>query len=518
MRKTTKRVLSQRGCRRAEYRKCVFLRPSVFFVVNKLAVLSFAILVSSFGQAKKPNVLFIICDDLNVHLSAAGYDQVPTPELDGLASESITFTRAYCQYPVCGPSRASLLSGLYPESTGVVSNTVDIRDTKPGAVSLPQRFRESGYWTAGTGKIFHNPKLTPAEEAWDEAIKFINDKHSIEIKAQAEFEAKFGPIGDRKNRQEWKAFLSDYSTQTRGQTPPGYGPTDLSDEQHIDGKNARQVADWLTNQSNGDKPFFIACGIQKPHVPFLAPQKYFDQFPLGEIEYDPIRENDWDDIPSKAASLRFPAFGFEMGKENDSLRREYIQAYHACISFIDTQLGLVFDALKESGHWGDTIVVFTSDHGYHLGEHSMWGKVTLFEECARVPMMMRVPGITPAGVKSDSLVEHVDFYPTLLELCGLDAASPLQGESIVPLLKNPERKGKDYAYTVVSRGQSLGRSIRSDRWRYAEWFDADSAELYDLKNDPKEYTNLARNPEYASQLKIMRNALEQVRQIAGRES
>ena len=147
----------------------------------------------------------------------------------------------------------------------------------------------------------------------------------------------------------------------------------------------------------------------------------------------------------------------------------------------------------------------------------MWGKVTLFEECARVPMMMRVPGMTPAGVKSDSLVEHVDFYPTLLELCELDAASPLQGESIVPLLKNPEMKGRDYAYTVVSRGQKLGRSIRSDRWRYAEWFDAENAELYDFKNDPKEYTNLAGNPEYASQLKIMRKALAKVKQNAGSE-
>jgi iduronate 2-sulfatase len=485
--------------------------------IHEVLGVTIAILASCLIQAKQSNVLFIICDDLNVHLSAAGYDQVPTPELDGLASESITFTRAYCQYPVCGPSRASLLSGLYPESTGVLNNTVDIRETRPGTVSLPQRFKDSGYWTVGVGKIFHNSKFTPTEEAWDEFIKFTNDKHGIEIKAQAEFEAKNGSIDDRKNRQAWKAFLSAYSTQTHGQTPPGYGPTDLSDEQHMDGKNARQVADWLDNQSYGEKPFFIACGIQKPHVPFLAPQKYFDRFPLGEIEYDPIRLDDWEDIPEKAASLRFRAFGFEMSKENDSLRREYMQAYHACISFIDTQLGFVFDALKESGHWEDTIIVFTSDHGYHLGEHSMWGKVTLFEECARVPMMMRVPGMTPAGVKSDALVEHVDFYPTLLELCELDAASPLQGKSVVPLLKNPEMKGKDYAYTVVSRGQQLGRSIRSDRWRYAEWFDAENAELYDLKEDPKEYTNLARNPEYASRLKIMRKALAEAKQSAGRE-
>lgn len=461
--------------------------------------------------AKRPNVLFIICDDLNVHLSAAGYDAVPTPALERFAAESVTFSRAYCQYPVCGPSRASLLSGLYPESTGVLDNTVDIRETRPGTVSLPQRFKDSGYWTAAVGKIFHNAKFQPTDEAWHEYHAYRNDELSLERQAKAAFEKEHGSISNRENRTKWKAFLSAFSTQTHGQTPPGYGPTELEDHQHKDGKNARKVAEWLRSGAGDDKPFFIACGIQKPHVPFLAPQKYFDRFPLEDIEYPPVRADDWDDIPERAMSKRFPAFGFELGVENDALRRKYIQAYHACISYIDTQLALVFDALKESGHWEDTIVVFTSDHGYHLGEHSMWGKVTLFEECARVPMMMRVPGVTPRGVSSEALVEHVDFYPTLLELCDLEAASPLQGESLLALLRDPDGKGKDSAYTVVSRGKDLGRSVRTDRWRYAEWFDADHAELYDLDKDPLEMTNLAGNPEYASLMKRMRGLLSEAK-------
>lgn len=466
-------------------------------------------------HAKPKNVLFIICDDLNVHLSAAGYEAVSTPVLERFARESVTFDRAYCQYPVCGPSRASLLSGLYPESTGVVSNTVDIRDTRPGTVSLPQRFKDSGYWTAGTGKIFHNTKMQPTEEAWDEHVMFQNDEHGLEVAARSAFEAEHGPISNRENRKSWKEFLSAYSKQTRGQTPPGYGPTDLEDGQHKDGKNVRQVAQWLSSKAHGDKPFFIGCGIQKPHVPFLAPQKYFDRFPLDAIEYDPVRGDDWADIPKKAASHRYGAFGFEMGVENAALRREYMQAYHACIEFIDTQLGIVFDSLKENGLWEDTIIVFTSDHGYHLGEHSMWGKVTLFEECARVPMMMRVPGMTPEGISSDALVEHVDFYPTLMELCELNVGSDLQGTSLVPLLQNPGGRGKEFAYTVVSRGKDLGRSIRTDRWRYAEWFDSRNAELYDLENDPLEYTNLAGNPEYAAQLKSMGGLMAKAKRKAG---
>jgi iduronate 2-sulfatase len=205
---------------------------------------------------------------------------------------------------------------------------------------------------------------------------------------------------------------------------------------------------------------------------------------------------------------RFQSFGFELGKENDSLRREYVQAYHACVSFIDDQLGLLFQSLREQGLWDETIVIFTSDHGYHLGEHFMWGKVTLFEECARVPLVVRVPGMTQSGTVTQALVENVDLHPTLLELCGIKTTDHLQGASFVPILKNPESKGKEVAYTVVSRGEKLGRSIRTQSWRYAEWGSPELNELYDLEKDPREYVNLAKDSHHSDRLKRMKDLLQ----------
>ncbi|MCP4847054.1 MAG: sulfatase, partial [Verrucomicrobiaceae bacterium] len=418
---------------------------------------------------KTPNVLFIVCDDLNTHVAPSGYTPIQTPSLDSLAAKSMTFRRAYCQYPVCGPSRASFLSGLYPETTGVLNNTADIRQSRPGSVSMPEQFNDHGYWTASVGKIFHSTRHQHGEVAWHEQVMFQNDELPLITQARKAYEAENGPVDQRTNRKKWKAHLQKLSTQTRGQTPPGYGPTGLDDEQHKDGKNVRQIISWIDQKKYGEKPFFIACGIQKPHVPFLAPRKYFDQYPVDKIKFRLSPADDWNDIPALAMVKRFQSFGFEMGREKDSLRREYTQAYHACISYIDAQLGMLFQALREHNLWEETIIIFTSDHGYHLGEHFMWGKVTLFEECARVPLIIRVPGMTRAGTSTNALVELVDFHPTLRELCGLQKKEALQGKSLVPLLRNPESPGKKYAYTVVSRGAKLGRSIRTQNWRYAQW-------------------------------------------------
>lgn len=467
-------------------------------------------------RSKRPNVLFVVCDDLNTHVSPSGYAPIHTPALHRFASESLTFRRSYCQYPVCGPSRASFLSGLYPESTGVLSNTLDIRETRPGTVSLPQRLKENGYWTASVGKVFHSSRHQHGEIAWHEQVMFQNAELPLVTKARKAFEKEHGSVEDRKNRKNWKDHLQTLSTQTRGQTQPGYGPTQLQDEQHKDGKNVGQVIEWLDDKGYGDKPFFIACGIQKPHVPFLAPQKYFDRYPPADLKFRLSPSNDWDDVPNLAMVKRFRSFGFELGKENDVLRREYIQAYHACVSFIDAQLGMLFDFLRKGGLWEDTIVIFTSDHGYHLGEHFMWGKVTLFEECARVPLVVRVPGMTKSGAVTQALVEHIDFYPSLLELCGLKTFDALQGTSFVPILKNPNAQGKDAAYTVVSRGDKLGRSIRTQRWRYAEWGSPNLNELYDLEKDPHEYENLAKDSGHKVQLQKMKELLQATRQRASR--
>ncbi len=208
---------------------------------------------------------------------------------------------------------------------------------------------------------------------------------------------------------------------------------------------------------------------------------------------------------------RFEGFGFKLAVENDALRREYSQAYHACISFIDAQIGLLFDALKRNGLWDNTIIVLTSDHGYQLGEHFMWGKVTLFEECARVPMIVRVPGRTQDGSRTEGLVELVDIFPTLLDLCDVDVPHTLQGKSLTSMLDDPASPGKEVAYTVVRRGNLLGRSIRTTRWRYAEWGSSDQAELYDLENDPYEDHNLADGDRHLEQRRMMHELLIKAR-------
>ncbi len=460
---------------------------------------------SLFGQAR-PNVVFIVCDDLNTHVSTSDYPYINTPAFDSLAETGMTFKRAYCQYPVCGPSRASFLSGLYPQSTGITNNSTDIRNERPGTVSMPQAFREQGYWTAVTGKIFHNSKTDPGEAVWDEQTFFWNDEMPLEKQAREEFEAIHGSIDDRKNRQLWKNFLLKYAPQTMNQTP-GWGPSGLTDAEHRDGKNAAQVREWIEAGSFGDDPFFMAVGIHKPHIPFLAPDKYFEMYPKKDLKYGYTPSNFWDTAPRSAISKRYEGFGFELGVENEDLRREYMQAYHACVSFIDAQIGSIFESLKENNLWEDTIVVLTSDHGYHLGEHFLWGKVTLFEMSARVPLLIRVPGKTKANTTSDGLVELIDLFPTLAELCGITTPSDLQGQSLVPLLENPSRPGKEAVYTVVSRGKQLGKAIRTKRWRYARW--PDGEELYDLVNDIEEHKNLAKNPTYGSELKLMRDYLDQ---------
>jgi len=452
-------------------------------------------------QATRPNVLFIVCDDLNTHISTSGYPHIKTPAFDRLAAAGMNFGRAYCQYPVCGPSRASFLHGLYPQSTGVLDNRSDIRKTRPGTISLPQRFKDAGYWTGAVGKVFHNEKNDPGEVTWNEVLRFANDELPLVTPIREAFEAEHGPIDKGKTRRLWRAKYSTIAAQTRGQQP-GYGPSGLRDEQHKDGRNARQIVSWIEKKTHGEQPFFMACGIQKPHVPFLAPDAYFAMYPQKGLKFLSAPKGFWKQAPEMAMVKRYSGFGFELGVENDALRREYMQAYHACISFIDAQIGLMFDALKRSGHWDDTIVVLTSDHGYQLGEHFMWGKVTLFEVCNRVPMLIRVPGQTKPGSSSQGLVELVDLYPTLAELCDVKPPKDLQGRSLVPMLRDPKAAGKQTVYTVVSRGPRLGKAIRTDRWRYSVW--PDGEELYDLKNDPAEHKNLATSAEQSEILRAMR--------------
>ena len=462
---------------------------------------------SNSSQAKGKNVLFVICDDLNTHVSTSGYEPITTPNLSKLAKEAITFNRAFCQYPVCGPSRASFLSGLYPQATGVLNNTLDVRETRPGTVSMPQFFKENGYWTAGVGKVFHNTKSDHGDLAWDENLRFENDELAVVREARLEFEAENGSIDQQPNKKKWKELKKRVSAKLDAQTPPGKGRSGLRDDQHKDGKNARQVVRWLEDKAYGGKPFFIALGLQKPHVPFLAPDKYFDLYPFDRITYQPNRPNLWDFLPPSAISKRYEAFGFELAKENHALRKEYMQAYHACVSFIDAQLGLVIDSLKKQDLWDDTIIIFTSDHGYHLGDHFLWGKVTLFDVGAKVPFIVRAPGLSKSGTASEAMVELIDVYPTLADLTKLKAPNHLQGISLRPLLGHPDRLGKrKYAYSVVTRGpKNLGYALRNQNWRYGKW--PDGEELYNLRTDPQEKNNLAQKDHLKERLEDFRDIL-----------
>ncbi|TWU44812.1 Arylsulfatase [Rubripirellula tenax] len=377
---------------------------------------------------------------------------------------------------------------------------------------MPQRFRESGYWTGAVGKVFHNQRTDPGALAWNEVLRFENDELPMVTPIREKFEHEHGSIATGEARRMWRDFYPTIAPQTRGQDA-GRGPTGLRDEQHSDGKNARQIASWLENKAYGNQPFFMACGIHKPHVPYLAPDKYFEMYPRDELMFAPASLEHWKHVPKIAQTKRYEAFGFKFGEENDDLRREYIQAYHACISFIDAQIGIVFDALQRSGHWDDTIVVLISDHGYMLGEKFMWGKVMLFEQCDRVPMVIRVPGRTQPGSTSEGLVELVDLFPTLAELCHVPAPAELQGQSLSGMLADPSSNGKEIAYTVVTRGDELGQAIRTQRYHYTWW--PTGVELYDLSTDPDENNNLAKTLTHQKTLAIMQGKLDEVEAKAG---
>jgi len=460
---------------------------------------------------KPMNVLFIVCDDLNNRLGCYGHDQVKTPALDKLASQGLRFDRAYCQYPVCNGSRSSFLTGLRPLTTQVFSNLTVLRSRHPDLVTLPQCFKNQGYWVAGCNKIFHGRKGNDIR-AWNEYHRFVNTRNPVIEKAKREFEARHGSIGLQENLEPWNEKANSLGKLIHGQSPPGYGPTGMTDSEHMDGKIARQIIKWLENKAYGGKPFFIGAGIQKPHVAFWAPKKYFDIYNPQTFSFTINPPDDWDDISPLSLCPRYLSFDVKPG--DSPKRRNITQAYYACISFIDAQIGMLLDALKHLDLWDNTIIVFTSDHGYHLGEHRMWGKATLFEEVTRVPLIVSVPGKTKPGTTSPRIVELVDLYPTLVELCGLKPPHEFDGISFAPLCTQPDRAWKNAAFTTLKRRPTgiLGRAVRSKRWAYILWNDdKPSEELYDMANDPHQWKNLARNPKYVGGVREMRALLTEDR-------
>ncbi|WP_169977925.1 sulfatase [Tautonia rosea] len=452
----------------------------------------------SAGAADRPNVLFLISDDLNNALNTYGHPQMKTPNLDRLAARGVRFDRAYCQFPLCGPSRNSMLTGLYPNSTGIHANAQIFRQSIPSQVSLPQAFRLDGYFAARIGKLYHYgvPRSVGTNGHDD----------------PGSWELELNPAGVDRLEEEPKIFTL---------TPGQFGGTlswyasPKSDEYHTDGIMASD-AEWVLERCarQADRPFFLAVGFYRPHTPYVAPEGYFKQYPVDQIPLVEGVEEDQKDIPPPGLM----SYKREQDKLTDALRREAIQAYYASISFMDAQVGRVLDALDRLGLAENTIVVMTSDHGYHLGEHGLWQKMSLFEESARVPLIIAAPGVSKGGTVAPAPVGLIDLYPTLAELCGVEAPENLQGQSLVPILKDPNEPGRGWSLSQVTRGgggqgRFFGYSIRTPRWRYTEWDEGNRGiELYDHEADPREQTNLADCPNHVETItelsRLLREAVQ----------
>lgn len=427
------------------------------------------------GQ-KKMNILFIASDDLNNDLASYGHSLVKSPNLDRLAQRGVRFERAYCQIPWCSPSRVSLLTGLRPDSTQVFDLKTEFRDNIPTVTTLPEFFKKQGYFSARVGKIFH--------------YGVPNDIGTNGLDDPQSWNQVVNPIGrDKKEEDKIKNL-----TPNRGLgSSLSWLAAEGTDEEQTDGMVASEAIRLM--QEHKEEPFFIAAGFFRPHCPFVAPKKYFDMYPVESITLPEEPADHFKNIPSAAFWTNPLYWGL-----NEQERMEVIRAYYASVTFMDAQVGRLLDALDQLGLAENTIVVFWSDHGYHLTEHGQWMKQSLFEESARVPMFIAAPYAKGNGKASKRIVELIDIYPTLAHLCGFEPPEYLAGNNLIPLLNKPDRKWDKAAYTQIMRSPEkfMGRSVRTERWRYTEWDQGRKGiQLYDHKNDPHEHNNLAEDPNYA---------------------
>lgn len=406
--------------------------------------------------AEKPNVLFIAVDDLNDWISPlGGYEGCQTPHLERLAKRGTTFTKAYCAAPACNPSRASLMSGIRPWKSGVYLNPQPWRPAMPNAVLLPKHLSQHGYHSVGAGKILHGSYDEP--ESWDDYLLKGSDPKPT------------------------KAVLDDPHSKAGGIV---WGVLDVADEQMHDYKTATYAIDYL--QTEHTKPFFLACGIYRPHMPWQVPRKYYEMYPLDQINIPYVPDGDLKDVPQAGVKMAGPQGDHAKILETDNWKYA-VQGYLASITFADAQVGRVLDALEASEFNESTIVVLWGDHGWHLGEKEHWRKFALWEEATRVPFFISVPGMTKPGTRCAATVDLMAVYPTLCELCGVPAPEVLDGTSIVPLLKDAKAEWLLPAITTHGR---KNHAIRSDQYRYIQYEDG-TEELYDHAHDPGEFNNLA---------------------------
>lgn len=466
------------------------IRLSLFSIVMAIALFCTSPL-SHADQQDRPNVLMIAIDDLNDWVGCLStHPQAATPNIDRIAARGMLFTNAHCQAPICGPSRASLLSGLYPHTTGVYqqpkSNEIEEDQTYFRGHLLPEYFKSHGYRTLAVGKITHGYRAKTAFDVYG---------------------GKFGGSGPKPaDEKRFNYFLPDVPW-TGTQTDWGAFPeTDQQMPDHL-------AADWAIEQLSNDfdKPFFLAVGFVRPHVPFYVPQKWFDEFPLDDIRLPDVRNDDLHDVPEISRQIhevpKYPSLSFLQKNDNEQFRK-CVQAYLACTMFVDHQVGRVLDALDNSQYANNTVIVLFSDHGYHLGEKDRVSKHSLWEESTRVPLVF-IPAKSDTdldvarGRRSSKPVGLIDIYPTLTELCRLPDKESNQGRSLKPLLLDPNADWRRSIITTYARGN---HSIRTETYRYIRYEDG-SEELYDHAMDPNEFFNLAKDSQFLEVIERLRDEL-----------
>lgn len=416
------------------------------------------------SAAKKPNVLMIAVDDLNDWIGVlGGHPQTQTPNIDRLAKRGVLFTNAHCAAPACNPSRAALMTGVRPWTSGVYINPQPWRPMMPDTVTLPQHFMANGYHARAGGKIYH------------------------------------GAYEDRASWHEWFTSGGTPSLPQKEKRNPhsragGIVWGNLHDAP-VEEMGDHRLATWVSKflEKDHDEPFFVGCGFKKPHMPWQVPGKYYDKFPIDEIIIPEVPEGDLDDVPPAGIAMAKPEGDHAKITSSDNWPYA-VQGYLATISFLDDQVGRVLDALDKGPNADNTIILFWGDHGWHLGEKEHWRKFSLWEEATKAPVIFVAPGVTQPGTRCDRPIDFMNFYPTLADLCGLSLPDHLEGVSIKRLLKDPKAKWTRPAITTHGRNNN---AARTDRWRYIRYADG-SEELYDHNADPMEWKNLAGHPEYAS--------------------
>jgi iduronate 2-sulfatase len=447
---------------------------------------------------RKLNVLFVAVDDMNNDLGCYGHPLVKSPNIDRLAKMGVRFDRAYCQFPLCSPSRSSLMTGLRPGTTRVFDLRYHFRKGLPDVVTLPQTFRNNDYYAARVGKIYHygNPG--------DIGTSGLDDPPS--------WQHFVNPAGRDKTVLE--SDIMNYTPKRGlGSAMALLSDAKGKDEEHTDGKVALEGIKLI--EEHKDKPFFLAIGFYKPHTPYVAPKQYFDLYPMDKINLPQEPEEHLKNVPAPALASTTPRPYFGVTRDQ---ARECKQAYYAAISFVDAQIGKLLDVMDKYKLWDNTVVVFWSDHGYHLGEHGLWMKQSLFEESARVPLIIVAPRARGNGQVCARTVEFVDLYPTLADLCGLTPPKNLEGVSLRPLLDDPKKTWDRPAYTQVQRANFPGYAVRTERWRYIEWDDGKiGAQLYDHDADPHELKNLIDDARYTKVVEEMKGLVKKnwPKRIAG---